>query len=351
MKASGMISVVIPTRNRGSSIEQTIRSVLSVDPQPLELIVADQSDPEQAELTREAVERSAASIGLSFGSEVADTVAADPPAVDPSESMLQWCDISAARVGAPERDGMMERIERVVKSSSTPTMTRRWRKNWVSSVENEFAENTSVVAVYGKILVPARPDTESSERSGTEVTRLGGRALYTEPTLPWYLGSGGNMAFKREELLKCGGFDEVMTIGGPLRSFEDLDLGHRLLSQRAGSVSFCPESVVYHHSTKSLADQVHTEVGYGVGAGAAFVKYRRCSDPLAWPLLFSWVWQMAIRRAGAALFRWRSISVLKLALVQLWAPFMGIAKSRGRPVDSEHCVFRPSANDRVADWG
>ncbi len=350
MKASGMISVVIPTRNRGSSIEQTIRSVLSVDPQPLELIVADQSDPEQAELTREAVERSAASIGLSFGSEVADTAAADPPAVDPSAVDAPMVRYLRCTVGAPERDGIGAH-RRVVKSSSTPTMTRRWRRTGFLPSRTSSLRTRRSSAVYGKILVPARPDTESSERSGTEVTRLGGRALYTEPTLPWYLGSGGNMAFKREELLKCGGFDEVMTIGGPLRSFEDLDLGHRLLSQRAGSVSFCPESVVYHHSTKSLADQVHTEVGYGVGAGAAFVKYRRCSDPLAWPLLFSWVWQMAIRRAGAALFRWRSISVLKLALVQLWAPFMGIAKSRGRPVDSEHCVFRPSANDRVADWG
>src|SRR3989442_11962421 len=52
------VSVVIPTRNRGSLIEETIRSLLAMSHRDFELIVVDQSTNER---TRQAVEAGAGS--------------------------------------------------------------------------------------------------------------------------------------------------------------------------------------------------------------------------------------------------------------------------------------------------
>ena len=55
---------------------------------------------------------------------------------------------------------------------------------------------------------------------------------------------GCNMSFRRQNLIKVGGFDEHY-----LRIFDDIDIGYQI--KRQGKILFEPSALVYHHKAPS----------------------------------------------------------------------------------------------------
>ena len=91
-------------------------------------------------------------------------------------------------------------------------------------------------------------------------------------TPPWTVGTGGNMAFRRDVLEAAGGFDTRFGIGGPAQSAEELDAIMRLL--RAGrTLAFSPELPAYH-PTKTEQEHLASRWSYGFGMGALFRRHR-----------------------------------------------------------------------------
>jgi GT2 family glycosyltransferase len=218
---------------------------------------------------------------------------------------------------------------------------------WVGTTAAEFAAGTDVAIVGGRIMPleksAAGAAPSAARRTGAELTRGGlERREYDKPVLPWWLASGGNMAVRRTVFEACGGFDEVLGAGAPLRSCEDLDICYRTLAHRHGKVVFTPASLVYHDNPKAWAEVVRTERSYGVGAGAVFLKFWRCGHRPAARLFATWIWHMAVRRAGAGLLKWRNLQVVRLALQQFYAPFEGLLAGSRYPVDRERWLFRPA---------
>src|SRR2546428_96988 len=146
------VSVVIPTRNRGSLIEETIRSLLAMSHRDFELIVVDQSTNER---TREAVE----------------AVAGSDPRVRVCRSMTVGS--SAARnVGASESQGD------VVAYTDDDCIVA---PGWLNGILEEFVE-PRVAAVFGRLL-----PFESGPRTGREV---GFKAAMSMAPACWRHGSG-----------------------------------------------------------------------------------------------------------------------------------------------------------------
>jgi GT2 family glycosyltransferase len=143
-------------------------------------------------------------------------------------------------------------------------------RGWVGSLLRTF-DSVDTVAVFG----PIAPRDERglaycSYDNGGEL-----RVLRGGYTLPWTVGTGGNMAFRREELLAAGGFDVLFGAGSVARAAEDTELILRLL--RAGhAVAWSPEVVVYH-PTKTAAERLAARFPYGYGIGKLA---RRHNDPL-----------------------------------------------------------------------
>src|SRR5205823_144732 len=66
------------------------------------------------------------------------------------------------------------------------------------------------------------------------------------PVHPWQLGTGCNMAFRRDVLEQLGGFDPALDMGSYVGGGGDLDVFRRLLDDGEIAV-YEPSAVVRHH--------------------------------------------------------------------------------------------------------
>jgi GT2 family glycosyltransferase len=298
-------SVVIPTRNRGALIRETLERLMSADGSASEILVVDQSTD-------------AITAGVIQELHIRDPRLRLVPTKTVGSS-------NARNIGCSSASGD------VVAYIDDDCMVE---KGWLDAIIAEFRD-PAVAAVFGR-LTPY----EQKERNGTEVGLKASseRTEYTSPLPPWWVGHGGNMACRRADLLWVGGFDPLLSAGGPLHAGEDTDLAHRLLI-RGRKIVYAPAAVAYHKHWKDWRAQKEMERSYGIGAGAQFAKYMRAGD--LWGLRFfcAWVWQLGVRRVGAGLIKWRSLKVVYLGYCQLVYPWIGLLRSARYPIDRSHAVY------------
>lgn len=299
------VTIVVPTRNRGALIAETLQALLALEYPALEIIVADQSTDDVTRRTIQEVARGDARVRYLHSATIGSSANRNLGAM-----------LSSADVVAYTDDDCIVTTE------------------WLQAIVEEFA-NPAVEAVYGRLL-----PREHEARTGTEVGLKASleRAEYCGKLPPWYVGHGGNMAFRRAALLEVGGFDPLLGAGGILRSNEDGDITYRLLAANKRIV-YRPEALAYHKHWKSWDAQKQMERAYGIGAGAQFAKYIRCRDLYGVQLLRTWVWQLGVRRVGSGLLKWRSRKVIYLGYCQLVYPWIGVWKARTYPVDRSHMNY------------
>jgi GT2 family glycosyltransferase len=296
---------VIPTRNRGELIEETLERLIAVDGAAIEILVVDQStDGATARAVREFTKRDARVRLIAT------------PTVGSSNARNVGRAAAAGEVVAYVDDDCI--VE----------------KGWLEALTTEFTDPT-VAGVFGRLTPYEQP-----ERTGTEVGLKASeeRAEYTRPLPPWWVGHGGNMAFRKADLIKVHGFDPLLAAGGSLCAGEDTDLAHRLLI-KGRKIVYSPDAVAYHKHWKDWPAQKRMERAYGVGAGAQFAKYARVGD--LWGLRFfcAWTWQLGVRRIGAGLLKWRNPKVVYLGYCQLVYPWIGLLRSFGYPIDRTHVIY------------
>jgi hypothetical protein len=103
-------------------------------------------------------------------------------------------------------------------------------------------------------------------------TNFGESRIFDPKALPWTVGSGGNMVFRRQVLAEIGGFDLHFGSGGIGRSAEETDIIWRLLD-RGHRIRWASELIVYH-PTKSDAEIAASRRPYGFGAGRLLRRTR-----------------------------------------------------------------------------
>lgn len=96
-------------------------------------------------------------------------------------------------------------------------------------------------------------------------TDFGKSRIFEPDTLPWLVGSGGNMVFRRRALEELGGFDLHFGPGAIGRSAEETDIIRRLLDSH-NRIRWAAEMIVYH-PTKSDEEIAASRHPYGFGAG------------------------------------------------------------------------------------
>jgi hypothetical protein len=187
---------------------------------------------------------------------------------------------------------------------------------WVRGVLVAFDELGSAAGAFGPVaplddLARAYCRYEGDER----------RVFSGRRTGPWFVGTGGNMAFRRAAFANAGGFDLRFGAGAAAHAAEDWDLIVRLL--RAGcTLLWSPEMVVYH-PTKDDAVQLASRFPYGFGVGQLARRHR---DPLL-ALRYSKAIGEVLLRAG----RGRDRARLREGLATLRG-FVAGGLSRARPL-------------------
>jgi cellulose synthase/poly-beta-1,6-N-acetylglucosamine synthase-like glycosyltransferase len=216
--------------------------------------------------------------------------------------------------------------------------------DWLDAILREFVDHR-VVAVFGRIVPPG-----FKTRGGTEVAfkESADRAEYHDRVPPWHVGHGASMSVRRSALVEMGGFDELLGAGAPLFSAEDLDIAYRFVSA-GGWLVYTGAAVTYHKAWRDWPSRRRIERGYGIGAGAAFMKYLRCGDAYGAKLFATWMWELGVRRVGAGLLKWRSTRPMYLGYCQLVYPWIGAVRSLRLRIDRDAQVFvGPTAKDPLS---
>jgi glycosyltransferase involved in cell wall biosynthesis len=139
---------------------------------------------------------------------------------------------------------------------------------WIEALLQHFGDD-EVSAVTGWMLDHTVSNEGAAPRS---------RGRFVKPISGIDAGHGAVMAFRRDVLLRLGGFDDVMGAGQRMAGAEDLDIFVRLL--RAGTTIVHESScVVQHANTRVGDDYVALHLGYGRGLGALEAKLLRI-DPI-----------------------------------------------------------------------
>jgi len=166
-------------------------------------------------------------------------------------------------------------------------------QRWLGTIAALFDQTEDAGAVCGRASTP-------------EGELLPGKSagIYRWPASPFGLGSGFNLAFRREALDAAGPFDEELGAGARYRAAEDTDMLYRIL--RAGWSVVCSDTIsVVHHDTRTGGDERKLHHGYGLGAGAQTAKHLSAGDSAAL--------RIALREIAAHL-AWFARSILTLRL-------------------------------------
>lgn len=157
---------------------------------------------------------------------------------------------------------------------------------WFEGLITAWAENPDAVAWTGLVL-PYELDTEAQllfeSRGGFgrgfEKIRYG-QILPQNPLYPCgagIFGAGCNMAFRRDVLLKLGGFDEALDTGAPLPGGGDLDIFYRIIRSNNVLV-YEPQYLVYHQHRRESGKLRRQYWSWGLGL-MAFVAKSYQIDP------------------------------------------------------------------------
>ncbi len=247
------ISVVICTRDRPDMLRRCLRSILLNKVHPYEVVVVDQStDDRTVEVVKE-----------SYG------VLSCPVRRVPTESR----GLAIARnIGIKAAQGSV-----VVFTDDDCTAD----PNWLTAIAREFADN-AVSCVCGHVYPADHKERPRQARISTLNHQR--RRVVVGKCNPFLLGRGNNMAFRKSDLIKLGGFNEYIGVGSSLYAGEDLDILYRLMEVNAPIVH-SPYPIIYHSQPDECSYVLKKKRGYSLAAAAVLVSRAKRGDMCAAALL------------------------------------------------------------------
>jgi glycosyltransferase involved in cell wall biosynthesis len=267
-KKKAAITVAISTLDRPDALAGCLKSLLTGDVLPAEIVIVDQSGDDK---TKQIVNN-----------------------CDTGPVSLVYVHYDGRGLGAAQNIAIQHAGQPIIAVTDDDCEPA---PNWVAKIEQSFASPNSIDALTGRVL-PAGPEFAGtyavSSRTSTD------RIEFHQKAMPWYVGSGNNFAVKREWLRCLGGNDERLGPGSPGQGGVDMDLFYRLL--RAGAhIRYEPDLLVYHART-SKEGRISRRIPYGYGMGACCILWLRQKDFYALRVLASW-FILRIQRFMEGIFR------------------------------------------------
>jgi GT2 family glycosyltransferase len=235
-------SLVVCTRDRPSAAERCLLAVAAGTALPDEVVLVDQGD---AELPRAFAALTAAGVEL-------------------NHHRVERMGTSRAR----NRGIAAARNELVVFTDDDCVPDARWLEHLLPAAAAGGAS--------GRVL-PLPDETPGLVPVSSRVANERRTFRPGDRTLPWEVGTGGNLAARRDYLDRVNGFDERLGPGTPFAAAEDIDLIDRLL--QAGCEFVYEPGAVVLHEMKTRRDRLRTRYPYGRGMGAFLALRSGAAEP------------------------------------------------------------------------
>jgi glycosyltransferase involved in cell wall biosynthesis len=272
------ISVVICTRDRGTSVVDTVASVLQNSDTTCELLVVDQSQGIDTETSLERFRG------------------------DPRFHYLHSSELGLARgrnLGITQSRGQI--IAFTDDDCDVP-------QNWLENIADAFRIDPHVTIVFGCVTAAPHDPSKGFVPCYEIKEPFMGRVLRDKYRID---GMGACMAVRREAWLHLSGFDPYLGAGSPLRSAEENDFAFRSLI--AGYWIYeTPSIQVIHRGFRLHEEASEIVFGYLYGTGAMFAKHFRLGNRRMLPLMARIFWRWAFQRPlvdySASGRRWLSLS-------------------------------------------
>jgi glycosyltransferase involved in cell wall biosynthesis len=253
------VTVCICTRNRGSSIATTLRSVAASTYKDFDAVIVDQSTTDE---TAEAVR-----------------------AVIAEDERFRYLRSQAIGASAARNVAIAQARGPLIAFTDDDCEVH---PEWLAVLVDLFCQYPDAGEVCGPVL-PAPHDLSQGYIPTYEVRRF---ERIRSPWAMWRAGGiGANMAFRLEALRAVGPFDELLGPGTSLCNCEDGDMTYRVL--KAGySVMNTPDASVVHYGFRTFEQGKMLVRNTFLAISAAYMKHVRMGDLAILPTIFYlWFWK------------------------------------------------------------
>jgi GT2 family glycosyltransferase len=259
------ITVAVATAGRPEALRRCLDALVRGTVQPAEILVVDQS----------ADDRTRSLLG-DLGAQAAHV----------SHITQELLGLSASRNGAFA--AARTNVVAVTDDDCVPA------DDWIELIGDVLAKPEHPDAVSGRVL-PLGPEAAGYPVSSRQETEA---ATYVGRQPPWRVGTGANMAVRREWWERVGGYDLRLGAGTRGAAGEDLDFVHRLLREGA-RIRYEPRVTVYHQR-QTRERRRETRSAYGRGVGASCALWLRERDVSGITVLGQWLSMRGGRLVRAA---------------------------------------------------
>ncbi len=234
------ISVVVPTRGRGSLVLRTVESILGNDISPAEVIVVDQSDDNQTETAMAAFQ---------------------------GDNRVRYIRSSTRGISAARNIGIQHTSGEIIANTDDDCEVAR---DWLSGIAKSFSECPEASIAFGNVEA-ASHSTQGIIPAFRADRRILIRGVSQKHKVE---GIGACFAFRTPLWSEVGGFDELLGTGGRFASAEETDFVIRALA-KGHAVLQTSNFRVVHHGFRPWCDVGELVEGYLYGIGAMSAKQVR----------------------------------------------------------------------------
>lgn len=261
------VSVIVCTRNRADSIGDALEALTQLNPAAAEVLVIDSSNG----IDREKTEALARKFGTKYVLEPRPglSVARNTGLFLAAHEIIAFTDDDCI----PAKDWLKHKTETLAEPGVW-ACTGRVLQHSSEGACDLFEE------VAGQNLGSERRSFSRADLDfgiGKFLSNAGkvfSKHMKSKAPVPWCLGHGSSMAFRKEVFEKIGIFDERLGAGAPLKACDDTEMFYRILKSDHRIV-YNPLAVVRHKHGSDEEDVFQTRYSCSFGGSAFMWENRR----------------------------------------------------------------------------
>jgi glycosyltransferase involved in cell wall biosynthesis len=280
-------SVIVCTRNRSDSVADTLEALSKMECPDFEILVVDNSSDLEKEKTAKMCKKFGAK--YIFEPRRGLNIARNTGFSNAIGHIIAFTDDDCL----PEKDWLTNKL----RNFSDPSV---WACTGRVVQHNREGASDLFEEVAGQDLGGTkRTFTGKDVRFGAgfllaNVLKVFSKHMKASAPVPFGIGHGSSMAFRKEVFEIIGGFDERFGSGMPMGGCDDIDMLYRVLKS-GHSVVYEPSAIVRHKHRFAPEDVFQTRYGYS-RSGAVFMREHR-KDALMFFMFYGRLLQLAIKSA------------------------------------------------------